>query len=881
MPRVTRHSFHECCLISAGEASGDQHAAELLRALQSLRPGTLTAFGMGGEHLQAAGLESVVGGRGQAKSSALLAVMGSTEVFGALPRIFRALEALEKAARERRPDFAVLVDYPEFHFRLAKRLKKLHIPVFCYIPPKTWIWRTGRVRFLQRYFQHLFCIFPFEVAFYQKLGLSKVTYVGNPLVDELDLARTRAEAQASLASLPQPSAQCRWVVLMAGSRPAELKAHLEVMVAAVAGAMGKLQQEAVVLLPFATRAQQQAALPAIQRLQERYQATVRLVPSVGNAADCLRAAECGLIKSGTATLEAGVLDLPHCVVYRPSRLTGWLFRHLVRYRGPVGLVNLAVNGPHLVAVTTLPKTAGVSSQALLPGQGLGLPAIPEILMHEVTEARLTGELIQLLESEPARARQREYFQTLRLALLQVPPQAGEERGSPSLFLATQVLAKAAEVRWQTGSQGVKKGPAVATLVGSFLWSSASWWVRWLLSRGVLKGKVLPGVGRVVSVGNLQSGGSGKTPLVAKIACEAAARGLQVIILTRGFGGVWGRSGRWGRAWWAGSNVDDACGGLLGPGLPEVSPQLAGDEPVLLHQLCPQAVVAVGADRVRQFHQAVRFLATRSLGGQSPRIDLVILDDGLQHWRIHKDLEVVALTHAQRGGRRSGCVGKVLFRDFYSVLRYCQLVVWTQVGVASELREAVQPFIGDTPQLQAYTRLAAASQMTRPELPLWLVLGIAQPQRVVDFLDALGCTIAQTVFLPDHAPVTRSQIAQWCEAAERVGARVTVSGKDWVKWEEQGAVRARVWVIEPELYFQEEEAVAVWERLLWGELGCEPGDGGGEDVQVKTFDEKLPHSATAIAESASSAQGHRAPDALRHNEGEGGNNCGQWTGERRR
>jgi lipid-A-disaccharide synthase len=178
-------------LISAAETSSDIHGAELLRALQGqFAPGQIEAWGIGGPRLQAQGLRSLVDARS-------LLSMGFFELFGRLPKILGALGTIADAAARDRPDLAVVMDYPDFHFRLAKRLKKLGIPVVYYIPPKVWAWRQGRVKVLRERFVEVLSILPFEEDFFREHKVV-AKYVGNPLVDELPLELSRAEARAKL-----------------------------------------------------------------------------------------------------------------------------------------------------------------------------------------------------------------------------------------------------------------------------------------------------------------------------------------------------------------------------------------------------------------------------------------------------------------------------------------------------------------------------------------------------------------------------------------------------------------------------------------------------------------------------------------------------------
>ena len=134
-------------LLSAAEASSDSHGAELILALKKMLPAHLECevFGVGGPRLRAAGLNAIV----RAED---LSVMGLSEVFYHLPRVLKSLRSLRQAVADKKPDLAILMDYPDFHFRLAKELKKKGIPAVYYIPPKIWVWRKNRIRFLKDHF---------------------------------------------------------------------------------------------------------------------------------------------------------------------------------------------------------------------------------------------------------------------------------------------------------------------------------------------------------------------------------------------------------------------------------------------------------------------------------------------------------------------------------------------------------------------------------------------------------------------------------------------------------------------------------------------------------------------------------------------------------
>ena len=415
-------------LISAAEASSDAHGAELLRALQAeLRgsgglgaaevPEVIEAFGLGGPKLQAAGLRAVVDARE-------LLAMGFIEILGRLPRIFSALRRLSDEASLQKPDVAVVIDYPDFHFRLARRLKRLQVPVVYYIPPKVWVWRKGRIRRLRESFVKILSILPFETPFYEKEKLP-VVYVGNPLADELPLGLGRGAARAGLGVAPE----ARALVLMPGSRPSELKLHVEVMLDAATRAAALLRsgrrlaatEKLIVLMPFPVTSDLAALRARVDQWVKRasggsanFILDVRV--SQGDAAECLVAADAGLIKSGTSTLEAALLGCPHAIVYRTGWLSEFLYRLLVRYKGPVGLTNLV---------------AGCK-----PGEPL---LVSEVLLTSVTVKALCGEIVGLLTDEAGRERMLSGFARLRETVLggAATQQAGTP--GPSRRAALEVL----------------------------------------------------------------------------------------------------------------------------------------------------------------------------------------------------------------------------------------------------------------------------------------------------------------------------------------------------------------------------------------------------------------------------------------------------------
>ena len=199
--------------ISAGEASGEAYGAllidELKRRLESGdRP--IAFFGMGGSRMAAAGLECIV----RAED---MAVMGITEVVRHLPRIYREFRKLKQSLRERRPVVAILIDFPDIHFKLAEELHRLGIPVLFFVSPQLWAWKKHRIKLVQKYVDRMLVIFPFEEPFYRQRGV-KAEFVGHPMAEQPLPTISRAE----FAAQNRLDAARTWIGLLPGSRAKEI-----------------------------------------------------------------------------------------------------------------------------------------------------------------------------------------------------------------------------------------------------------------------------------------------------------------------------------------------------------------------------------------------------------------------------------------------------------------------------------------------------------------------------------------------------------------------------------------------------------------------------------------------------------------------------------
>lgn len=317
-------------LVSAAETSADIHAAQVVAALRSRVP-SLRVMGIGGPALREQGLESVA-------SSEDLAVMGSFEVLSKFRKITAARRALLQLAERERPELALLVDYPGFHFNVAPRLKALGIRIAYFIPPKIWIWRKGRLARMKAWADRVFCILPFESPLYEQAGIP-AEFVGSPLVDELPWKLSKQEARAPLGIAEGEQV----LAVLPGSRESELQSHLLPFLEAARAFAEPRGWRVVVALPDTIDLETWRT--HARRAGLAWPATIRIDWLSGRSGLLLRAADLGLIKSGTATLEAALLELPMVVAYRPGHFTSWAFKNVIRYRGPVSLANLFENGP--------------------------------------------------------------------------------------------------------------------------------------------------------------------------------------------------------------------------------------------------------------------------------------------------------------------------------------------------------------------------------------------------------------------------------------------------------------------------------------------------------------------------------------------------------
>ena len=355
-------------LISAGEASGEMYGAQLIEALRrqsgqvgtgalahpegqssaSLANGQLEYFGVGGEKMRAAGCDIVV----DAKE---LSVVGITEILGHLPKIWRLFHKLIAQADKRRPGLAVVIDSPAFNWRVARQMKKRGIPVVYYVCPQFWAWRQGRVRLLRKYVDKALVIFPFEEKFYRERGVN-AEFVGHPLAELPRPAISREDyaAQHGLA-LSKP-----WITLMPGSRTKEVRMNLPEML----WAAELLGTDYNFILPVAPTVSKTLIRELLSK-DDGATASIHLTDS--DAIPALAHSRAGIIASGTATVEAAMMETPFVMVYRVSRLTYLLGRWTVKV-------------PHFAMVNLI----------------AGEEVVPELVQQAFTAERVAAEIKQII-----------------------------------------------------------------------------------------------------------------------------------------------------------------------------------------------------------------------------------------------------------------------------------------------------------------------------------------------------------------------------------------------------------------------------------------------------------------------------------------------------
>jgi lipid-A-disaccharide synthase len=321
-------------LMVAGEVSGDLHGAHLMESIRSIDPG-VRFFGVGGQGMERMGMKILF-------SSQSLSVVGITEVFFRLGTILRVLRGLKEFLDRERPDLVILIDYPDFNFRVARIAHERKIPILYYISPQVWAWRSGRVRQIRRWVKKMVVFFPFEVPIYERAGVD-VAWVGHPLIDIVKPTLSKEEAWERFGLDPGK----RLVGLLPGSRTHEVRRLLP----ALLGAAARLK-ERIPGIQFAIPRAPGIPAEAFTGWMKEASVSARIVE--GCPYDVMNLSDLLVIASGTATLEGAILGKPMVIVYKVSALSYWIGRVLISV-DHIGLVNLV--GEERIAPELIQKDA--------------------------------------------------------------------------------------------------------------------------------------------------------------------------------------------------------------------------------------------------------------------------------------------------------------------------------------------------------------------------------------------------------------------------------------------------------------------------------------------------------------------------------------------
>ena len=359
MPNGARLGFSVCydagvakLMIVAGEPSGDAHAAMLVAALQRKTNSAFEIFGATGPLLRATGVESII-------NTDELAILGILEVTRALPKFLGVFHKLKQTAIERAPDAVILVDWPEFNLRLATALHRRGVRVIYYISPQLWAWRPRRINTIKRDVDLLLSILPFEAEWFKARGVDHVEFVGHPLAGEVKARFDREEFCRRNGLDPARPI----VSFLPGSRHKELQRILPPMLAAIEK-LARLRpdvQSVIVVAPSRTIEETRQIVN-----QQNGASSIRLVQ--GETREALAASHAAAIASGTATLEAALLETPLVVVYKESAMNWHTLGRLITVTH-YGLVNLVA----------------------------GKEIARELMQNDLNAENLTSELLQLLE----------------------------------------------------------------------------------------------------------------------------------------------------------------------------------------------------------------------------------------------------------------------------------------------------------------------------------------------------------------------------------------------------------------------------------------------------------------------------------------------------
>ena len=384
--RTTANVARKVFLI-ATEESGDRLGASLMKVLRQRLGGAVRFEGVGGQQMAREGLTTLF-------PIEELSIMGLAAVAKQLPMILRRIRQTADAVTEAAPDILVIIDSPDFTHRVARRVRARDpsIPIIDYVSPSVWAWRSGRARAMRRYVDHVLALLPFEPEEYLRLGGPPCSYVGHPLIEQLDTLRPNRDEQARRDQAPPV------LLVLPGSRRSEIRHHM----LAFGVTLGRLAAEGVsydLILPTMPH-----LLEAVREGAKRWKVEPRIVLGEQEKRAAFRIAHAALAKSGTVTLELALAGVPMVAAYRAGAVEAWIMRHMIQ-----------------------------SNSVILANLVIGENVVPEFIQQDCTSKKLLPALREVLGDTPLRRRQLEAF-----ARIDTVMSTGQQ--SPSVRAADIVLA---------------------------------------------------------------------------------------------------------------------------------------------------------------------------------------------------------------------------------------------------------------------------------------------------------------------------------------------------------------------------------------------------------------------------------------------------------
>ncbi|MDP3559500.1 MAG: lipid-A-disaccharide synthase [Legionellaceae bacterium] len=350
-------------MIIAGEASGDQHAARLVRQLQRIAPFPIQFSGMGGKHMAEVGVTLI-------SDLAHYGVTGFSGIFFHFRKIHRAFRDIQAQLRENPPDLLILVDYPGFNLRLAKYAKHtLGLRILYYISPQIWAWKKNRIHTIKACVDHMAVILPFEISYYQAENIP-VSFVGHPLLEDLPSPRPLSELRSTLG-LPLDK---KIVAFLPGSRTHEIQYHLPILLQS-AQTLAEQDSNLHFVLPLAATVERKL----VKSYLKKYTLPFTLVSE--NALLVMQASDAVVVASGTASLECALLEKPMCIIYK-----GGFFSYMI--------ANKVIRVPYFGLCNLL-------SHRMI---------VPELLQYDVTAAHLCELIPKLLDPEQTITMRQDLYQ---------------------------------------------------------------------------------------------------------------------------------------------------------------------------------------------------------------------------------------------------------------------------------------------------------------------------------------------------------------------------------------------------------------------------------------------------------------------------------------